>query len=110
LLRGRPRRRSLEHLLGRRHGGGVGHTVRSTQPIDEDLGVGGNTTVDGLLWLDVSDAGFSVFRGPVSSRDRFVGARSAPRFEGGVAGRLLEEPALGTDAVLAAMTEGKSPV
>ncbi|AKU98351.1 hypothetical protein AKJ09_05015 [Labilithrix luteola] len=86
------------------------HATQLAQISDTQLGVGGTTTVDGLLWLDVSDAGFSVFRGPVSSRDRFVGARSAAQFEQGVTGRFLEEPGLDTDAVLAALAEGKSPV
>ena len=42
------------------------------QAWDTQLVVLGTTTIAGLLFIDVSDAGFALFRGPVSSRDRVV--------------------------------------
>lgn len=42
------------------------------QAWDTQLVVFGKTTIAGLLWLDLSDAGFALFRGPASSRDRVI--------------------------------------
>ncbi|HEX7666757.1 MAG TPA: hypothetical protein VF407_19650 [Polyangiaceae bacterium] len=42
------------------------------QAQDTQLVVLGETKIDGLLSLDLSDAGFALFRGPVTSRDRVV--------------------------------------
>jgi hypothetical protein len=75
------------------------------QAMDSQLGVKGKTVVDGLLWIDVSDAGFSIFRGPVRSRVRYVGFRSGPKFDGGVEGRVLRAPEHATDTVLEAVID-----
>lgn len=60
------------------------------QAWDTQLAVKGKTTIDGALFIDVSDAGFSIFEGPVVSRDRVIGARSAPRFASEPEGTLRE--------------------
>lgn len=59
------------------------HAAHFHQAWDTQLVVFGETTIDGLLYIDVSDAGFALFRGPVTSRDRLiqgVGAGSLPMF------------------------------
>lgn len=56
------------------------HAHHLVQASDSQLVVKGKTAVDGLLFLDVSDAGFSHFAGPVISRYRVIGNRSAPAF------------------------------
>jgi hypothetical protein len=48
------------------------HAAHYYQAQDTQLVVLGETTIDGLLYINVSDAGFAVFRGPVTSRDRLI--------------------------------------
>ncbi len=53
------------------------HAAHFHQAWDTQLVVFGRTTIDGLLCIDVSDAGFALFRGPVTSRDRLVRGTTA---------------------------------
>lgn len=54
-------------VTGDLHAGHL-HQARDTQ-----LVVFGETTIAGLLFIDLSDAGFAAFRGPVTSKDRVLG-------------------------------------
>ncbi len=66
------------------------------QAMDTQLVVLGTTTIAGLLYIDVSDAGFTMFRGPVTSLDRIVVDNNVdyavPRFAKKPVGRTHEHP------------------
>ncbi len=48
------------------------HVKNLHQAWDTQLIVLGKTTIDGLILIETSDAGFSVFRGTVTSKDRVI--------------------------------------
>jgi hypothetical protein len=70
------------------------HAGHYVQAWDTQLVVLGTTTIDGLLHINVSDAGFALFRGPVTSKDRVISssnvASDVPMFAKKPKGRIQE--------------------